>query len=237
MKEIKISSKDKTTLLHLKQYMVDYKRNYNMVIEYLNAIGKFTNPLLLNYYDSINDEEQDKYYAYFGDKDENVYIMCLRSNDRKDIDIIERQTNNGDEFYDLSLSKKFIIKEDNVRLLRTKNTYGFRHGRVITDGKSFYSIFLGDNIAYQLNIETANSKININELIERLNKLDEKPDFATVTSIFHSVIVDNGIEFKKMDLSFYKDLKICDSFFVEDNPSDSNKKVPKKVLKDEQSKN
>lgn len=230
MEEIKLSSKDKKILLYLEKYMDENKKIYNMLLEFIDVIGTFSNPVMLYHYNEIKDEKDDKYYAYFSDKEENIYVVCLKSNNRKDIDIIERQTNSGDEFYDLSLSKKTIIKKDNISLLKTKETYSFKNGRVITDNNTFYSIFLGNNIAYQLNITTIDSNININSLLKKLNEYDKELDFITIINIFGSIIIEDNINFQKADIAFYKDVKKCDSYSVDGSSSYSDSSE-EKVLK------
>ena len=143
---IKFYTQDK----YLKEYLINYENKYkkteDKIIEFMNITGIFPVLVELNLYDvkKKNDNITDV-IVYCTDFYHNIFTFSLYSDERNNLNIIQKSTNEGDVKYDVSLSKKYELTKDNVDLIKTDKQYNFKYGRLVTDEKSFYSIFLGND--------------------------------------------------------------------------------------------
>lgn len=127
--------------------------------------------------------------------------------------------------YDLFLCKKYVLTNDNIDLIKTNKIYNFKFGRLITDEKSFYNIFLGNDICYQIEIDFKEKKIiSAQNLLDYLNKLESVPTFKEYVEMFESLLsVD---DFQMATLSAYKNFIRNGSIKI-----DNNIEFQKKIIK------
>lgn len=99
---------------------------------------------------------------------------------------ITKETNEETLEYDLTLAKKFTLNSNNINFTRSNQIYGFKFGRLITDSNNFYSLFLRDDIGYQIQ---GNLNTNIvKELLSELNKLENLPKLTDYINIFERIL-------------------------------------------------
>lgn len=84
-----------------------------------------------------------------------------------------------------------MLTTENIDYIKTSKVFDFKYGRIITDERNFYSIFLRDDLGYQIQIEFDNQDNTIKtlELLTELNKLDEIPNMIKFMDIFHQLIL------------------------------------------------
>lgn len=140
---------EETEVLELLNSMKKDQKSYDKLLETLKVLGVFEGPIEMFIHEQKEDEKQSFIKLWGFDKNDNIYIIYASSSNKNDLLIIEKQTDSGiDEKYDFSLAKNFTINSDNIDYLRTFKEYNFRYGRLITDQKIFYSLFLGDNVGF-----------------------------------------------------------------------------------------
>ena len=117
---IKFYTQDK----YLKEYLINYENKYkkteDKIIEFMNITGIFPVSVELNLYDvkKKNDNITDV-IVYCTDFYHNIFTFSLYSDERNNLNIIQKSTNEGDVKYDVSLSKKYELTKDNVDLIKT----------------------------------------------------------------------------------------------------------------------
>lgn len=177
-------------------------KNYNRFVEVLKLIGDFNNKI-----EVFEEKDNNNIKLWFSDNDFNLYIINLISEEKKDLTYIKKISNNEEVVYDLSLAKKFTLNKDNINLLKTDKIYNTKFGRLITDNKSFYSLFLGNNTCYQIEIGfNSENYIEISDIISLINNKDNIPSFTDFVKIFENLLsVSNNYNF--VNLYAYKDFQ------------------------------
>lgn len=209
---------------YLKEYLINYESKFkkieNKIIEFMNVVGTFPVSVELNLYDvKKKDDNITDIIVYCTDFYHNIFTFSLYSDERNNLNIIEKSTDNGDTKYDVSLSKKYELTKDNVDLIKTDKQYNFKYGRLVTDEKSFYSIFLGNDKSYQLTINFKNDSMSRIDILKELNSLDSEPNFITTVKIFENILECNNLEYSSLKLDYYENFEKKESFQLEDNTS------------------
>ena len=125
------------------------------------------------------------------------------STNRNNLLKIIKETNEQEYEYDLSLSKKFSLNEDNIDFTRHGNINDVKFGRLITNEKDFYSIFIGNDLGYQIQ---GDFDISLTpSLITRINKLQSIPTLFDYMQIFEEVLLENNCKFSKMQIFAFKE--------------------------------
>lgn len=205
-KKFDLSSFDEKVQLMLRELKEDSK-TYERLLEGLQVLGNFKNEeYLVEIYDVRVVDKNNKVRLCFTDETGNIFIIYGKSNDKKDNLLINKSSNEKDCMYDISLAKKAEINKDNIELTRTDKTYGLKFGRLITDDKTFYSLFLGNEVVYQ--IEGDFDKGMKEALISKLNKVENNPQLVDFIKIVETITQENGISFNEATIrtfkSFYK---------------------------------
>ena len=201
-KKLKFIVKEDSIVNAFKQLENDSKR-YNRLIEFLETKGNFDGKTELELYEVIDKRHLKEIKLFCSDKNDIIYI--LRSNSTKKenqykVDVID---NYDEKSYNISLLKKCTITNDNIELSRTKEEYTFNYGRLITDGKTFFNLFLGDNICYEVKTK-CNSNCPVQEqLLKKLNQCKIKPSFMDFIKIMEESNKDIHVE----EINLYKDYK------------------------------
>ena len=143
---------------------------YSRIITSLSLLGKFSKKTDVELFDIISDDENEKILLCCTDEENNMFLFYADSTDRKDWLKITKISNDDEKTYDISLAKKFLLTSENIGYTRTSQEYGFKFGRLITDDYSFYSLFLRDDVGYQIE---GNFNENLSEeLLSVLNKFN-----------------------------------------------------------------
>ena len=205
-----------TTDEFLMSVLEEFKNNqklYLRILEFLQLAGNFEGKTEINLYDISNTDEEQSIKIWLSDIEGNIFVLTPSSTIRSDTTIVEKLTNSSNIKYDLALAKKFKLTQDNIDLLRSGLTYNFKFGRLITNADDFYSLFLGNNICYQiqLNKSTSNS-IDTNSLLFELNKLETMPTFKDYIEIFGHTLNELEIEYDTMLLSSYNNFECLGTF-------------------------
>ena len=177
-------------------------KTYSRLLDGLEVLGNFSGKIEVDFYDRINHEKEQKIRLWCTDADDNLFIFYGFSSNRKDGLRITKETNDGTFEYDLSLAKKFKLNTDNVNFTKTGQSYDFKFGRLITDRNNFYSLFLGDDIGYQIQGDL-NADI-VNELLSELNKLSSTPKLTDYLNIFKDILATKSIHFSTLSISAFK---------------------------------
>ena len=218
--DIKFFTQDKSLNGYLSNYENKYKKIENKIIEFMNIVGTFPVSVELNLYEVKKEKDNiTDIIVYCTDFYHNIFIFSLYSNERNNLNIIEKSTDGGDTKYDVSLSNKYELTKDNVDLIKTDKQYNFKYGRLVTDEKSFYSIFLGNNKSYQLTINFKNDSLLKDDLLKKLNSLDSEPNFMTIVRMFESMLMSNNLEYSSLKLDYYEDFEKKESFQLDNDKS------------------
>lgn len=190
---------------------------YLKLITGLQLLGNFEGKTEIDFYDKTDSDEEKKVRLWCTDSNDDIFVFYGYSSDRTDLLKITKETNEETLEYDLALAKKFILDSDNVNFTRTKQIYGFKFGRLITDSNSFYSLFLRDDIGYQIQGDL-NANI-VRELLGELNKLENLPKLTDYLNIFERILTAKEIQFSNLSISAFKDFKSIGSFQLNDERS------------------
>lgn len=223
-KKINLYSND----FEIKKIIEQYKTNnkvYLKFLEVMSLLGNFDGKTNIEIYEIIDEENEKKIKLWCSDINEDIFIFCPVSSSKKDLNLLEKITNIGTVMYDLSLCKKYVLTNDNIDLIKTNKIYNFKFGRLITDEKSFYNMFLGNDICYQIEIDFKEEKIiSVQNLLDYLNKLESVPTFKEYVEMFESLLsVD---DFQMATLSAYKNFIRNGSIKI-----DNNIEFQKKIIK------
>lgn len=197
---------------------------YSRIITSLSLLGKFSKKTDVELFDIISDNENEKILLCCTDEENNMFLFYSNSTDRKDWLKITKISNDDERTYDISLAKKFLLTLENIGYTRTSQEYGFKFGRLITDDYSFYSLFLRDDVGYQIE---GNFNENLSEeLLTVLNKFDKMPSLMEYTTIFERLLDEKSCKFSQLQISAYKDFARVGLINLGDDNSLSNDKNP-----------
>ncbi len=153
------------------------------------------------------------------DSDDNLLVFYGYSSDRTDLLKITKETNEETIEYALTLAKKFTLNSNNINFTRSNQSYGFKFGRLITDSNNFHSLFLRDDIGYQIQGDL-NTNI-VKELLSELNKLENLTKLTYYLNIFERILTVKNIHFSMLSISAFKDFENVGSFQINDEKSKS----------------
>lgn len=195
MNKIVFNELDNDTSRHL-AIIKGNAKVYNKMVAALNILGNFNGKAsaeIFNY-----ERRLDKTDIAITDCDGNIFIVTSRSFNKNDTNLIKTENHT----YDLSLTKKENVTAENIDMCKTGLVFNHRHGRFITDTKTFFSLFLGDT-CYQI-IASLDKSINVKPLVEDLNTFIEKPTVKDYIYLFGRKLLPE--EYDKLDeIITYKD--------------------------------
>lgn len=171
------------------------------VLQYLGHFDEEKNEVEI--YDSVEIEENKKIRLWCSDLDDNIFIFYAKSNDKKDIFKIVKETNEKTIEYDLSLAKKYDITSDNIELTRTGKILSFTFGRLITDDKSFYSLFMSGDLVFQVSGDF--DKELTNDIIVKLNNFLVIPTLSEFIRVFEIALSENDCSFSELNVLAFKE--------------------------------
>lgn len=183
---------------------------YLRLVESLQVLGRFDDKVEVDFYDRVESKKGTKIRLWCTDSEGNLFIFYGISCDRKDWLKIIKETNEEELEYDISLAKKYSLNLENINFTRTKQIYDFKFGRLVTDEKTFYSLFLGSDIIYQI-LGNFNGNV-IKDLLNQLNELKNEPKFMDFLNVFNNVLTNNKIQYFVSSISAIKDFELT-SFF------------------------
>lgn len=183
---------------------------YLRLVESLQVLGRFDDKVEVDFYDRVESKKGTKIRLWCTDSEGNLFIFYGISCDRKDWLKIIKETNEEELEYDISLAKKYSLNLENINFTRTKQIYDFKFGRLVTDEKTFYSLFLGSDIIYQI-LGNFNGNV-IKDLLNQLNELKNEPKFMDFLNVFNNVLTNNKIQYFVSSISTIKDFELTSSF-------------------------
>lgn len=192
---------------------------YLKLITGLQLLGNFEGKTEIDFYDKIDEDKEKKIRLWSTDSDDNLFVFYGFSSDRKDLLKIIKETNEEALEYDLILAKKFNLNSNNINFTRFNRSYGFKFGRLITDSNNFYSLFLRDDIGYQIQGDLRADIVK--ELLSELNKLENLPKLTDYLDIFERILTVKDIHFSTLSISAFKDFENVGSFQINDEKSKS----------------
>lgn len=181
-------------------------KDYNLIINGLFLLGKFNDKIEVNIYDIINDDNDKEVILYCEDKEGSIFTFRSFSSKKDKIKRVMKISDISEIEYDFSLVKKHILTIDNIELTRTGKIFDFKYGRLITDEKTFYSIFLSGNVCHQIIIDVDTPITNM--ILYKLNKLEREPSLNIFIKIIQGSLSES---IKSCVVRSYKDFyKIID---------------------------
>ena len=213
--KLDLFSNDSNTSKLIEQMKLN-KKNYERLTTALSLLGNFDNQVEIELYDVFEKDDE---------KDENIFIFYASSTDKKDLLKIKKDTNDKTLDYDISLAKKFKLNKDNIEYTRSGNIINFKYGRFITDNKELYSIFMSENLGYQI---IGDFDIDISELlISKLNKLDHSPMLIDIVKIIEKIKIDINCNFSEIRIDVFKDFKEISSLNITSELEKPKEKIKK----------
>ena len=190
----------------IQEILFNMKQNlklYSKLITALQLLGTFDGKTEVELYDMVDNENESSIRLWCSDNLGNLFIFYGMSTNRNNLLKIVKETNEQEYEYDISLSKKFPLNEDNIDFTRYGNINDVKFGRLITNEKDFYSLFMGNDLGYQIqgdfNVSLTSS------LITRINKLPSIPTLPDYIKIFEDVLLENDCKFSKMQILGFKE--------------------------------
>lgn len=205
------------TIINVLNNFKNNQKIYLRILELLQLVGNFEGKTEIELYEIHNTDDKKEIKIWLSDLDGNIFILTACTTSKADISKIEKLTNDNHLIYDLSLAKKFKLTSDNVRLTQTGIKYDFKFGRLITDNKSFYNLFLGNNTCYQLSIEFVEQPVSIEKLLYKLNQLENSPKFIDYIQIFDSLITEDKLKFTIINLSAFQNFEMIGNMTIDGN--------------------
>lgn len=205
------------TIINVLNNFKNNQKIYLRILELLQLVGNFEGKTEIELYEIHNTDDKKEIKIWLSDLDGNIFILTACTTSKADISKIEKLTNDNHLIYDLSLAKKFKLTSDNVRLTQTGIKYDFKFGRLITDNKSFYNLFLGNNTCYQLSIEFVEQPVSIEKLLYKLNQLENSPKFIDYIQIFDNLITEDKLKFTIINLSAFQNFEMIGNMTIDGN--------------------
>ena len=220
----------KTKNEEIKQILSSMKSNskaYSKLKTALELLGSFEDKVDVELYDMVDNENESSIRLWCSDNLGNLFIFYGMSTNRNNLLKIVKETNEQEYEYDISLSKKFPLNEDNIDFTRYGNINDVKFGRLITNGKDFYSIFIGNDLGYQIQGDFDVSLTP--SLITRINKLQSIPTLFDYMQIFEEVLLENNCKFSKMQIFAFKEFVRTCNLNVNNEVLKNNDNVLKKI--------
>lgn len=208
----------------------DLKSNSKVYLKLMYALqilGTFNGKMEVEIYDVIDTEDERKIRFWCSDVNGNFFIFYVLSTNKNDLLKITKETNEQVYECNLVLAKKFPLNESNIDFTRCGNITDVKFGRLISNNKDFYSIFMGNDIGYQIqgdfNISLTQSLIN------KINKLSSVPNLSEYLKLFEDVIAENNCTFSKMQVSAFKNFERIGNLVFNDKSSAKEKNNLKRI--------
>lgn len=187
---------------------------YLKLMSGLQALGCFDGKTIVEIYDCIETEKNTKIKLCCLDLDDNLYVFYALSSDKNDLLKIYKETNENITEYNLALAKKAYITSDNIELTKSDKTFNFKFGRLITDNKNFYSLFMSGDIVYQVSGDF--DKDITNDVIRKVNELSVVPTLSEFINIFEMILLENACSFSEIKILIFKEGNNIGNIVVED---------------------
>ena len=215
------------TIVNVLEEFKNNQKSYLRMLGLLQLLGNSDGKTEVDFYEENNKDDKKNIKIWFSDLEGNIFILTTYSTSRAELTIVEKLTNDNHFKCDLALAKKFNLTSDNVELTQTEFVSTFKFGRLITDNKSFYNLFLSDNVCYQIQINSNSNDDNIDskELLIELNKLENIPKFMEYIEIFDSLLQKSNINYSLISLRAYKNFEKIGSLSINGDKK-KKKKVP-----------
>lgn len=184
-------SNDEKTLNLLNKFKANSKY-YQKILSVLKILGNFNGKTEVFISDIVEDEDYSCVKFWCFDQSDNIFTFSSQSTNKNDLNIIEKHIDDIVEIFNVSLAKKFKLTDENILLLKDSIKKDFKFGRIITDTQNFCSVFLSNDVVYQVIIGNNSNKniIDLKNLLTLLNEMNNIPTFAEFINLFHYLIED-----------------------------------------------
>lgn len=200
---------------------------YSKLITALQLLGVFDGKVDVELYDVVDNENESSIRLWCSDNLGSLFIFYAMSTNRNNLLKIVKEANEQEYEYDLSLSKKFSLNEDNIDFTRYGNINDVKFGRLITNEKDFYSIFMSNDFGYQIQGDFDVSLTP--SLITRINKLSSIPTLFDYMKIFEELLLKNNCKFSKMQVFVFKEFVRTCNLNINNETIKNNDNVLKKI--------
>lgn len=221
MSNIKLYSNDENIASELIQ-LENNQKTYNRLLDGLVLLGKFGKKSEVELYETIKNDKEAKRKVYCTDLNGDLLMFYSDSTDKKDYLKITKVTYDGEKEYDIALSKKFELTPENIELTRIDKVYGFKFGRFITDEKTFYTLFIGNDISYRIEIEEPSLGIDSNSILESLNSLENMPSLMDFIEVFTKISSERNLEFASIKTEMYQEFKNVGTYVINGSKKSNN---------------
>lgn len=187
---------------------------YSKLVSGLKTLGCFDGKTMVEIYDKVETDKDKKIRLWCSDLNDNLFIFYALSSEKKDVLKIYKETYEKTVEYDLTLAKKADITPDNIELTKSGKMFNFKFGRLITDNKYFYSLFMGGDIVYQISGDF--DKDLTTDIIKKVNELSVLPTLFEFIKIFEIILLDNTCSFSELKILTFKDGKNIGNLVIED---------------------
>lgn len=99
--------------------------------------------------------------------------------------------------------KKSDITPDNIELTKSGKIFNFKFGRLITDNKYFYCLFMSGDIVYQVS-ENFDKDLTT-DIIKKVNELSVIPILSEFIKIFEIILLENICSFSELKILTFKE--------------------------------
>lgn len=224
-KKIRLFSKDKK-LATLLEAIKERPKYYSKLENGLKTLGSFDGKYEINLYSEAKDKNDELIIkVWITDDTGSIFVFNLITPNKNDMLKIEIIMDEEELTYDFSLTKNFMLSKENIELIRCDKIYNFKFGRLVTDLKSFYTIFLSDNIGYQIK---GNFSIDIkDELLLYLNSMENLPKMMEYINIFDMCLKAHKATFDTANIIAFKDMNVIEQI----NFKGENQKVYTNIKK------
>lgn len=221
---------DESVLTEIQLFKSNNSKIFYKLLEGLEKIGNFDTHVEFYFHSKSEEKDDNQWFKIWSyDKEDNIFIINVSSNNRTDLFRIIKENADGTiNNYNLSLSKKFPLDSANIEFTKCSKEYNFKDGRLIIDGLENYNLFLGSELVIAVNIKKLEKPISIEYLLSQLNSSNEQISLYGYLKILDNFFQTNQTNFGDITVTVLKNFSIIQSFVVSQQEEKNYSKVLKK---------
>lgn len=126
----------------------------------------------------------------------DIFIICPVSPEKNLNYIVEKMCGNFMYKYNLALMKKYDFSSECEQLMFCDNIKDFKFGRLITDNRTYFNIFLSNDIIYSIRIFDLKNNLNSEEVLNELNLMMENISIVDYVNIINKLLELHNYEYE-----------------------------------------